>query len=120
MNTHHALHQLHELNTGYLRAVEKSDVAWFDEHLSPDFRCTNPNGTFRNKVGFLEQAARPAGVFGLVGHYVEIRLLGDSAIIHAATSYHLLDGSIGYGRYTDVWCSVGGRWLAIAAHVSRV
>jgi hypothetical protein len=43
--------------------------------------------------------------------------MGDSAIIHARTSYTMPDGSAGVGRYTDVWARRGGPWLAVSAHV---
>ena len=29
------------------------------------------------------------------------------------------DGRLGSGRYTDVWARRHGRWLAVAAHVTR-
>jgi hypothetical protein len=110
---------LDELNTCYLRAVQRGDVAWFDEHLASEFRCTNPDGSFLDKAAFLRQTAAPVRIRDLTGHDVEIRLIGDAAIIHAATSYTLPNGGTGRGRYTDVWCRTGGRWRAIAAHVTR-
>ena len=33
---------LEALNRGYLLAAEKSDVAWYTEHLAEDYRATNP------------------------------------------------------------------------------
>ena len=48
-----------------------------------------------------------------------VRLLGDVAIIHAATRYLKPDGGEGRGRYTDVWARRGGRWLCVSAHVTR-
>ena len=55
----------------------------------------------------------------LAAHDINIRLLGDVAIIHARTTYTLADGAQGSGRYTDVWAKRNGRWLAVAAHVTR-
>jgi hypothetical protein len=46
-------------------------------------------------------------------------VLGDVALIHARTTYTLHDGRQGAGRYTDVWARRDGRWLAVAAHVTR-
>ena len=43
---------LEALNRGYLLAAEKSDVAWYTEHLAEDYRATNPDGSFVDKVGF--------------------------------------------------------------------
>jgi ketosteroid isomerase-like protein len=50
---------------------------------------------------------------------VKIRVLGDFAIIHAATRYTTADGQEARGRYTDCWAKQDGRWLAVSAHVSR-
>jgi len=46
-------------------------------------------------------------------------LMGDFAIIHARTSYVLPDKRLGGGRYTDIWAKRNGKWLAVAAHVTR-
>jgi hypothetical protein len=50
---------------------------------------------------------------------VKIRIMGDFAIIHAATSYTTADGQQASGRYTDCWARQNGKWLAVSAHVSR-
>jgi len=52
-------------------------------------------------------------------HDVRIRRMGDLAIIHAQTSYTKGDGQPGKGRYTDIWARRNGRWLCVAAHVTR-
>ena len=54
-------------------------------------------------------------ISGLEAQDVQIRLLGDFAIIHARTSFKLANGQPGGGRYTDVWARQGGRWLAVSA-----
>ncbi|HET9014280.1 MAG TPA: nuclear transport factor 2 family protein [Thermomicrobiaceae bacterium] len=113
------LEDLGVLNDDYIRSVQESDVDWFDEHLADDFRCSNPDCSIVDRAGFLAQTARPAGVTDIRAGDVEIRLVGDVAIIHATTSYRLPDGRPGRGRYTDVWTRQGGRWRAVAAHVSR-
>ena len=45
--------------------------------------------------------------------------MGDFAIVHARTTYTTADGETREGRYTDVWARQNGRWLAVAAHVTR-
>jgi ketosteroid isomerase-like protein len=45
--------------------------------------------------------------------------MGDFAIIHAQTRYVKGDGEPGKGRYTDIWARKDGRWLCVAAHVTR-
>jgi hypothetical protein len=47
-------------------------------------------------------------------------VLGDVALIHARTTYTKADGQPGAGRYTDVWAQRGGRWMCVAANVTRL
>jgi len=54
-------------------------------------------------------------IVGLKEEDVRIRILGDTAIIHARTAFQN-----GAGRYTDIWQRRGTRWLCVAAHVTRV
>jgi ketosteroid isomerase-like protein len=113
------LDTLRELNADYIRSVQNGDVRRFDEILAPDFVCTNPDGSFVDRAGFLAQTARPVTIRDLATHDVDIRIMGDVAIIHARTTYRRPDGEPGRGRYTDVWARRDGRWLAVAAHVTR-
>jgi len=107
------------LNRNYVRAVDEADVAWFDAHLTPDFRNTNPDGTLIDRPAFLAQIGRGSTVRDIREHDVIIRVLGDFAIIHARTVYRKPDGSEGAGRYTDDWQFRDGRWQCVSAHVSR-
>ena len=116
MNDHETLLGL---NRDYIQSVQKGDIRRFDEILADDFLCSNPDGTLVDKKAFLAQTARPVTIANLETHDVNIRLMGDFAIIHARTSYTLPDGQARSGRYTDVWARRGGRWLAVSAHVTR-
>jgi ketosteroid isomerase-like protein len=107
------------LNNDYIHSVQHSDVKRFDEILAQDFRCSNPDGSLVDRAGFLAQTAKPVAISGLRTEDVEIRLMGDFAIIHARTLYTLADGKPGRGRYTDVWARQGGKWLCVSAHVTR-
>ena len=42
-----------------------------------------------------------------------------SSVIHAQTRYTTAEGRKAVGRYTDIWARRQGRWLAVAAHVTR-
>ena len=106
------------LNSEYLRASEQSDRGWFEEHLAPDFVCSRPDGTLLDRAAFLIRASAPSSLTGLEGHDVLVRLLGEVALVHARTTFRD-GGRPGHGRYTDVWVCRAGRWLAIAAHVTR-
>ena len=110
---------LQKLNRDYVKSVQMSDVRRFNEILAEDFLNTNPDGSLVDRAAFLEQIARPATITDLEAHDVRIRVLGDVAIIHARTTYTKPDGQAASGRYTDIWARRQGRWLAVAAHVSR-
>ncbi len=116
---HSDLDILSDLNRDYIRSVQTSDVGRFDEILSDDFYCSNPDGSLVDRAGFLKQTALPVQISDLAAHDVKIRLMGDFAIIHASTSYKMPGGRTGSGRYTDVWARQQGRWLAVSAHVTR-
>jgi len=113
------LDQLLDLNRDYIRSVQHSDVRRFDEILADDFLCSNPDGSLVDRKAFLAQTARPVAISNLEARDVNVRLMGDVAIIHARTTYTLPDGREGAGRYTDVWARRDGRWLAVSAHVTR-
>ena len=116
---HTDIESLRELNRDYIRSVQTSDVRRFDEILAEDFLCSNPDGSLVDRAGFLAQTARPVAISNLEALDVRIRIMGDLAIIHARTAYTLPDGRAGSGRYTDIWARRQGRWLAVAAHVTR-
>jgi len=110
---------LSALNRDYIGAVQAGDVRWFGDNLAEDFLCSNPDGGLVDKAQFLEQTARPPTISGLDIDDVRIRLIGDVALIHARTRYRTPSGEPRRGRYTDVWARRDGRWLCVAAHVTR-
>jgi ketosteroid isomerase-like protein len=107
------------LNDDYIHSVQYGDVVRFNQLLAEDFLASNPDGSLVDRAQFLAQTARPVEITRLTAQDVRVRILGDVAIIHARTSYTNADGEPCYGRYTDVWARRDGRWLAIAAHVTR-
>jgi ketosteroid isomerase-like protein len=113
------IEELTALNRDYVASVQNCDVKRFDEILAPDFYCSNPDKTLVDRAAFLKQTAVPVTVRNLRAEDVKIRILGDFAIIHAATRYTTADGQQGHGRYTDCWAKQNGKWLAVSAHVSR-
>jgi ketosteroid isomerase-like protein len=113
------LDTLGELNRDYIRSVQTSDVRRFNEILADDFLCSLPDGSLVDRARFLEQTARPVTISHLEAHDVNVRLMGDFAIVHARTTFRKADGSGGSGRYTDVWARRDGKWLAVSAHVTR-
>ena len=102
---------LDKLNFDFIRSVQDSDARWFDRNLDADFVNSNPDGTLSERAAFIDFIGRPCAVRNLKFEDVRIRLLGDSAIIHARTVYLKPDGQPGSGRYTDVWMRREGRFL---------
>lgn len=113
------LSALRLLNEQFIRAVATSNAAWFDQHLSTDFVNSNPDGTLSERAAFLAHVARPSTLSRLQADDVRIRLFGDSALVHARTSYIKASGEPGTGRYTDAWARIGGAWRCVAADVTR-
>ena len=109
-----------ERNREYIHSVQMSDVRRFREILAEDFLCSLPDGALIDRERFLEQAAIPVKISNLEAHDVNVRLMGDFAIIHARTTYTAAGGRAGSGRYTDVWARRNGQWMAVSAHVTRL
>lgn len=111
---------LRDLNQAYLDSVRTGDVERFRQLLAEDFQCSTPDGVLLDKTQFLAQTAGPRTLERLTGADVRIRVLGDVAIIHAATTYTSVTGQEGRGRYTDDWQKRGGAWVCVSAHVTRL
>jgi ketosteroid isomerase-like protein len=113
------LDTLLRLNDDYIESVKTSSVDRFREILADDFLATLPDGSLVDRDQFLAHTAKPYTLRSLEAHDVNVRIMGDVAIIHARTTFTLPDGGTGSGRYTDIWARRQGRWLAVAAHVTR-
>ena len=111
---------LQELNQAYLDSVRIGDVERFRQLLADDFQCSTPAGELLDKNQFLSRTAGPRTLERLAAEDVRIRILGDVAIIHAATVFTTLTGQDGRGRYTDDWQKRNGAWVCVAAHVTRL
>ena len=92
------LDELTVLNRDYVASVQNCDVKRFDEILAPEFYCSNPDKSLVDRAAFLKQTAVPVTIRNLIAQDVKIRILGDFAIIHAATSYTTADGAAGPRR----------------------
>jgi ketosteroid isomerase-like protein len=120
LRTHSDHEILEQLNTDYIDSVQHSDVQRFEEILAPEFYCTNSDGSLVDRAAFLRQTAKPVPISNLRAEDVQIRIIGDFAVIHARTVFTKPDGAPGGGRYTDGYAKINGRWLAVFAHVTRV
>ena len=113
------LQTLTALNDDYINSVQHSDVRRFEQILAADFLATLSDGALLDRRQFLDYSAKPVTISRLAAHDVNIRIMGDFAIVHARTTFTLADGRPGEGRYTDVWARRSGQWVAVAAHVTR-
>ena len=113
------LDTLVRLNEDYIDSVRTSNAGRFREILADDFLCTQANGALVDRDQFLASTEKAPRMGSLDAHDVNVRIMGDFAIIHARTTFTLADGASGSGRYTDVWARRNGQWLAVAAHVTR-
>ena len=113
------LDTLRELNHNYIRSVRDADVSWFDQNLAEDFVNSSPDCSLVERAGFLTQIGRGSSVKNIQCEDVRIQMLGEVAIIRARTTYIKPDGQPGAGRYTDVWARPNGRWVCVAANVTR-
>ena len=113
------LEALARLNQAYIDAVRGADASRFEELLATDFLCTMSDGSLLDRAQFISGVAKAAKLPSLEAHDVNIRLIGEVAIIHASTTFTLADGQARTGRYTDIWAKRDGRWQAVAAHVTR-
>src|SRR3954452_23939444 len=91
---------LQDLNQAYLDSVRTGDVERFRQLLADDYHCSTPAGELLDKKHFLARTAGPRTLERLEGEDVRIRILGDVAIIHSATTYTSIGGQEGRGRYT--------------------
>jgi hypothetical protein len=114
-----AVADLHRLNADYIRAFVESDVGWYDDNLSDDFTCSLADGGRIGKEEFLQRVSAGPGVTNVTYDEIDVRPLGGVALVHGVTHY-LREGAPASTRYTDVWQSRDGRWLAVAAQLTAV
>jgi ketosteroid isomerase-like protein len=113
------LEVLRDLNRNYVRAAAESDWRWYADNLAEDYQATNPDGSFVDKAGFLAffKGGGPKRDYEAVD--VNIRVLGEVALIHSGFVDRKADGKVGHGRYTDIYARRDGRWLCVCAHFVR-
>jgi hypothetical protein len=111
---------LTELNNVYIDSIVRADADQFTRILADDFLCSNPDGTILDRTEFLRRIRASTPLRDMQLEDVRIRMIGETAIIHARTVFALGDGTKGTGRYTDIWAKRDGQWHAVAAHVTRI
>jgi ketosteroid isomerase-like protein len=117
MNSSDDIDALGRLNAEYIHSDQYRDIPRYREILADDFIATLPDLVVRSKTEFLEMLEAPRPFSDLAAHDVNIRLLGDFALIHGRVTFNV-DGEQRHTRYTDTWQRREDRWLCIAADVS--
>jgi ketosteroid isomerase-like protein len=102
----------------------KADVAALDRILAADYVFTDSDGQSHTKAQSLASHRSGEVKFeSFTINEMKPRILGDVAIVHGLSteksSYQGKDTSGRY-RWTDVFAKRGGRWQAVATHVSKV
>jgi ketosteroid isomerase-like protein len=112
---------LTQLNQQYVNAFLNSNVEWYQEHVTDDFVCIESDGTMLDKASFLLDAAKgPGAVAAYRLVTVRLRILGDTAFIHAQGQATRTNGTQIDSRYTDVWVRQRGEWKAASAQITRI
>jgi len=112
---------LKQLNQQYVDAFLKSDVQWYRQHVTEDFICIEPDGTLHDKASFLRDVATgPGAVVDYRLVEFRVRIIGDTAFIHAQGKATRKDGTIGLSRYTDVYIRVHGEWKTASAQITPI
>jgi uncharacterized protein DUF4440 len=88
-------------------------------HGIPVESATGGDGRQIDKTEFLSLNAGSPGVTDVAFDEIDIRVLGDVALVHAVRHYRR-DDVPGSRRYTDVWVLEADRWLAVAAQITPV
>ena len=112
---------LTQLNQQYIAAFLQGDVNWYQQHLTDDFVCIESDGTLLDKRAFLRETAKGPGTvvdYRLVE--TKIRIIGDTAFIHAQGLATRKDGSTSTSRYTDVYVRMHGQWKAASAQITGI
>jgi hypothetical protein len=106
---------LKQLNLDYIHSDQTNDVERFRELLAEDF-IMQTEGVSRNRAEYLKYIAKPRPFKDLAVHDVNIRILGDVALIHArSTLTTLADGVDKEALYTDTYQKREGTWVCVAA-----
>ena len=113
---------LNTLNAEILRCFQEGDAEALKQILGEEFYETDRSGQLRDQFAILEKVGSSRGEipFYISAEEVQIRVLGDTAIIHGKLLLAEREGGSlqSGGRYTDIWIRVNGNWKVVAAHVS--
>jgi ketosteroid isomerase-like protein len=111
--------QLRQLNDQYVAAAVAADVAWYEQHLAPDFVCIDSDAVVYDKAEFLRQTAKGRDLEEYRVVELDIRVYGDVGLVRAAGAWTNLEGRQGQSRYVDIYVRGDDGWRAVSAQISR-
>jgi hypothetical protein len=112
------------LENGWNQAQLHHDSKALDGLVADTFVSTDNDGTFMTKAQFLADNADRSYAPSLMANSGEkIFLYGNMAVV--AGIYHAKGLNKGkpfdhYGRFTDTWAYLNGKWVCVATHTSAL
>jgi hypothetical protein len=112
------------LENGWNQAQLHHDSKALEELVADSFISTDNDGTFMTKSQFLADNKDLSYAPTLMTNSDErIFVYGDAAVV--AGIYHAKGLSKGkpfdhYGRFTDTWVYLNGKWVCVATHTSAL
>ena len=112
------------LENGWNQAQLHHDSKALDELVADTFISTDNDGTFMTKTQFLADNKDLSYAPTLMTNSDErIFMYGNAAVV--AGIYHAKGLNKGkpfdhYGRFTDTWVSLNGKWVCVASHTSAL
>ena len=115
---------IRQLEDDWAAALVKADKAVVDRIVAPEWVLTTPDGQMQTKAQADAELASGAMKFASF-HLddLQVKVYGDTAIAFGLeTEKSTFNGKdvSGQYRFTDVFVKRGGRWMAVATHVSMV
>ena len=105
------------------KAIAASDLDTLGRGWAEDYRFTNERGDVVTKAQLLEVIASGNLKYESVANDdIEVRIFADAALMTGNTSVTWQFAGqrfSGLYRFTEVYVKRGGRWQAVAGHVSR-
>lgn len=110
------------LENAWNQAQLHHDSKALDGLVADTFISTDNDGVFQTKAQFLADNKDPAYAPTLMTNSDERIFLYENAAV-VAGSYHAKGSYKGkpfdhYGRFTDTWVFMNGKWLCVASHTS--
>lgn len=112
------------LENGWNQAQLHHDSKALDGLVADTFISTDNDGTFTNKAQFLADNRDLSYAPSLMTNSEErVFLYGNAAVV--AGTYHAKGLNQGkpfdhYGRFTDTWIYLNGKWMCVATHTSAL